>query len=120
MHCMKCGRETEHETVFCQNCLLEMEKYPVQPGAVVLLPRRKEPSLLKKMPKRHIPSAEEQNAKLRKWVMYLTIMLTVCIVLIVLMFKPTMHYILDEHVEIGQNYSSVTPTIPSTTPTNGK
>ena len=31
MNCMKCGRETENEAVFCPDCLQIMEKYPV-PG----------------------------------------------------------------------------------------
>ena len=29
MNCMKCGRETQNEQVFCQDCLQEMEKYIV-------------------------------------------------------------------------------------------
>ena len=108
MNCMKCGRETQNEAVFCRDCLAEMEKYPVQPGAVVLLPRRREPSVLKKMPKRHVPTAEEQNIFLRKCVMILSVLVVVCFLAIILMFKPTMHYVLDEHYVIGQNYSSVT------------
>ena len=120
MNCMKCGRETEGEAVFCQECLVEMEKYPVQPGAVVLLPRRRETPLIKKMPKRHIPTAEEQNVLLRKIVMWLSVALAICVVAIVLMFNPTMHYVLDEHVEIGQNYSSVTSNASYTAPSSGE
>ena len=107
MNCMKCGREMEQETVFCQECLQEMQKYPVQPGAVVLLPRHREPSIIKKAPKRHLPSAEEQVVTLRKMVLWMSVALLVCIGAIILMFKPTMHYVRDEHFEIGQNYSSV-------------
>jgi len=114
MNCMKCGRETQAEDVFCQDCLLEMEKYPVRPGTVVLLPRRRESSIVKKLPKRHVLTAEEQITFLRKWVMILTILLAVCIGAIAAMFRPTMHYVMDEHVEIGQNYSSV---VSNTTPT---
>ena len=115
MNCMKCGRETQAENIFCQDCLAEMEKYPVRPGTVVLLPRRKEPSIIKKLPKRHVPTPEEQNVLLRKRVRILAIALLVCIAAIVFMFNPTMHYILDEHVEIGQNYSSVVSTAAPTT-----
>jgi len=115
MNCMKCGRETQDERVFCEECLAEMEKYPVRPGTVVLLPRRKEPSIIKKMPKRHVPTPEEQLVSLRKCVRILAILLAVCAVAIVLMFRPTMHYVLDEHVEIGQNYSSVVPSSAPTT-----
>ena len=112
MNCMKCGRETQNEAVFCPDCLMEMEKYPVQPGTVVLLPRRRENSLVKKLPKRHVLSAEEQIKILRKRITILTVALAVCLVAIAFMIKPTMHYVLDEHVEIGQNYSSVVSTTP--------
>ena len=108
MNCMKCGRETENEAVFCPDCLQIMEKYPVRPGTVVILPRRRDPSVLKKIAKRHVVTAEEQVKTLRKSILMLSVMLLVCIIIIILMFKPTMHYLLDEHVEIGQNYSTVT------------
>ena len=120
MNCMKCGREIQEEAVFCQECLAEMEKYPVQPGAVVLLPRRTEPSILKKLPKRHVPTAEEQVVFFRKWATISTILLIICMGLIALMFQPTMHYVMDEHYEIGQNYSSVVTTTPATTASGGE
>ena len=110
MNCMKCGRETNSENVFCQECLLDMEKYPVQPGSVVLLPRRRESYVIKKTPRRHIPSPEEQIKLLRKWLMILSIVLAVAITAIVFMFRPTMHYVMDQHFEIGQNYNTVIPT----------
>lgn len=120
MYCMKCGREIQEGNVFCQDCLAEMEKYPVRPDTVVLLPRRREPFLIKKPPKRHVPTPEEQLAVLRKCVMILTILLAVCVTAIILMFRPTMHYVLDEHVEIGQNYSSVTSTVSASTPNSAE
>lgn len=107
MNCIKCGQESQGEDVFCQTCLLEMQKYPVEPGTVVLLPRRKETSV-KKTVKRHTPSQEEQISFLRRRVALLTLLLAICIALILVMLKPAMHYIRDEHYEIGQNYSSVT------------
>ena len=112
MNCMKCGRETVSNDVFCSKCLAEMAKYPVHPGAVVFLPRRRETSVVRKPLKRHVPTVEKQMKVLRKWMRILLISLIVCVVLILLMFKPTMHYVLDEHVPIGQNYSSVTATTP--------
>ena len=115
MNCLKCGSETVSEQVFCPECLLEMEKHPVRPETVVMLPRRKEVPVVKKAPKRHVPSIEEQNKQLRKWLTILSAVLAVCVLLIILMIKPTMHYILDDHVEIGQNYSSVIPTVPDNT-----
>ena len=116
MHCMKCGAELKISGAFCENCLADMEKYPVRPGTVVQLPRRREVSVIKKPPKRHVPSIEEQLKYLRKCIMILTVLLVVCIAAIVLMFKPTMHYVRDEHFEIGQNYSSVISSASPTTP----
>lgn len=109
MNCMKCGREIYGENVFCQDCLTEMEKYPVLPDTVVLLPRRRESLIVKKNPKRHVLTVDEQINLLRKWVLILLFLLIVCITAIALMLKPVLHYAMDEHFEIGQNYSSVIP-----------
>jgi len=108
MNCMKGGREMDGEGAFCQDCLLEMDKYPVEPGTVVLLPRRRETAPQKKAVKRQKPSPEEQLAVLRRRMGLLVLLLIVCFAAIALMFQPAMHYIRDEHYEIGQNYSSVT------------
>lgn len=115
MNCMKCGREFQEQGVFCRDCLEEMEKYPVLPGTVVQLPRHREQIPFRRTLKRHVPSAEEQLAKLRKTVAILLLLLMICVGLIVLMFNPTMHYIGHDHFAIGQNYSSVTSN--QTTPT---
>ena len=113
MNCMKCGRETQGEDVFCQDCLVEMQRYPVEPGTVVLLPRRKETPAYKKAPKRYTPAPEETIAVLEQQRLLLLLALAACFIAIALMFKPTMHYVRDEHYEIGQNYSSVTSTTPA-------
>ena len=69
MQCMKCGREIPVDQVFCQECLTDMEKYPVDPGIVVTLPpearavRQMQPVKVH----RHKKTAEEQNKTLRKW-----------------------------------------------------
>ena len=44
---------------------------------------------------RVIKTPEEQILFLRKCIMVLTVLLAVCIAAIALMFKPTMHYVLD-------------------------
>ena len=117
MNCMKCGRETKNEQVFCQDCLRVMQRYPVESGTVVFLPRRRDP-VVKKTVKRTVISQDEQIRMLRKQLGILWIVLAICIAAIVLMIKPTLHYVLDEHVEIGQNYSTVTT--PSPAPTSGE
>ena len=120
MNCIKCGQETDGNDVFCKECLAVMEKYPVHPDAVVMLPKRREPSIIKKMPKRHVPTPEEQIKVLRKRVTVLSVILLVCIAAILLMINPTLHYVLDEHVQIGQNYSTVVSTVAPTSSQEAK
>ena len=40
MYCMKCGKEVKENQVFCDACLVIMEKYPVKPGTHIQLPHR--------------------------------------------------------------------------------
>lgn len=65
MYCMKCGRDTTGDHVFCNSCLEKMEHYPVKPGTAVHLPHRKDTSGKKPARKRTV-SPEEQIAGLKK------------------------------------------------------
>ncbi len=113
MNCMKCGQETVQERVFCEDCLLDMQAHPVKPGTVVLLPKRETPSFAKKLVKKRSIPLEDQVKILKRRLRVLMVLLTVCLVLIAIMIHPTLHYLLDEHVQKGQNYTSiVTPTAP--------
>ena len=116
MNCMKCGRETGGEQAFCADCLLEMEKYPVKPGTVVLLPRRRDSAQPKKAPKKRILSPEEQVRTLRKWVKGLVIALCISTGLVLAMLYPTVHYFMHDHFKIGQNYTTI---VTPSTPQNG-
>lgn len=40
MYCLKCGKETADNKVFCKSCLDSMEDYPVKPGQPIVLPNR--------------------------------------------------------------------------------
>ena len=40
MQCLRCGRETEDEHVFCFLCEAVMMKHPVKPNTVVNIPER--------------------------------------------------------------------------------
>ena len=67
MYCLKCGKETQGNQVFCEGCLDGMDHYPVKPGTPIQLPRGPEQSAPKKTPPRkRPPTAEEQLASLRK------------------------------------------------------
>ena len=66
MHCMKCGAEINNSGVFCENCLAEMEKYPVKPDITVTIPQRKEiPVSKKKSRRQRILPPEEQLRRVK-------------------------------------------------------
>ncbi|MBQ6999425.1 MAG: hypothetical protein IJN67_00085 [Oscillospiraceae bacterium] len=112
MNCLKCGRETPAEQVFCEECLLEMEKYPVKPGTVVLLPRNRDTASPKKTVKRRVLSAEEQLKISRKRIKALAVAFLVTLVLALLMVYPSALYIQSRQLKIGQNYTAITSTTP--------
>ena len=114
MNCMKCGRETVDNQVFCSECLAGMEKYPVRPGTVVHLPRRREESAAKKSSSRRKapPAPEEQVRILKKQVRRLRIALLLFALLLAVSGYFTAVHILEQDMDFlpGQNYSSVTST----------
>ena len=109
--CLKCGRNTVSEQVFCPDCLAEMEKYPVRPGTVVQLPVRKAPSAAKKQPlkKRTVP-LEEQLKVLKKRCRTLIFLLILVTAIAVALAIPAVEHFMETHHKIGQNYTTVTPT----------
>ena len=63
MNCLKCGAETPEQQLFCQDCLLSMTNYPVRPDTPVQLPKRTEPSQIKKGKKEVSPEVQIQKLK---------------------------------------------------------
>lgn len=116
MKCMKCGREQESEQVFCDDCLLEMKKYPVSPNATVQLSLRREVSSRKVMPRRRTVSPEDQVKLLKKRLWFLTGILVVTLALLIAMIHPTVNYFIrNYHLRPGQNYNTITTTTPAET-----
>lgn len=111
MNCLKCGQRTTEDRMFCEDCLQDMEKYPVKPGTVVYLPKRREAAPPKKVSKRRVLPPEEQIKLLRTRVKWLSIALAAAVVLILVMAYPSIQYMMEDHFELGQNYSvATTPT----------
>ena len=48
MNCMKCGRETKEDAVFCEECLEHMNRHPVPPNTLVYVPTEKDRATVKK------------------------------------------------------------------------
>ena len=110
MTCMKCGQEISDDQVFCQECLDVMDKYPVKPGTVVLLPRvsQSQPKFHRRHP---VIPPEEQIHALKKRVRGLVLALILALVATAgLAFVTVMDYLEDKDVQFlpGQNYSSST------------
>lgn len=110
MYCMKCGREVDEGQVFCLDCQLEMEKYPVRPGTVVLLPKREENSFIKKAPvkRRNVPTPEDQIRSLRRRLRVVSLLWIVTLALLAVLVYPTAKVLLEEQqLRPGQNYTSI-------------
>ena len=109
MNCLRCGRETQDERVFCDSCLKTMEKYPVRPGTAVILPKHKD-AAVKKARKHMPPAPQDQIRKLRKqrkrlWITVL------CLSLLLLLASGLCAYeFLHQEVKPGQNYVVVETT----------
>ena len=111
MNCMKCGREVEDGQVFCPACQEDMEKYPVRPGTVVLLPKRDEVYYAKKSAskRRAGPTTEEQIRSLKARLRLVTVMLLISLTLMaVLIYPMAKEYLENQHLRPGQNYTSIT------------
>ena len=110
MFCMKCGREVDEGQVFCIDCLKEMEKHPVRPGTVVLLPKRDEAHFVRKSQskRRAAPTPEEQIKILKTRLRIVNAMLLVSLVLMAMLIYPAAKQLLEENrILPGQNYNTV-------------
>lgn len=109
MQCIKCGRDTEGNHVFCPHCLESMEKAPVKPGTPVVIPKRTRkvhaPVLKKEKPEEQIPKLQK-IIRILCWICAgLVLALTVSIGILVWHFSDDAH----NRPAIGQNYSTEAP-----------
>lgn len=110
MHCLKCGKETGENQVFCDGCIAVMDRYPVKRNIRVQLPNRTEPTPAKKpVLKKKEPTPEEKIAQLQKAIRVLLISL----IAVILAFSLSVALLIDAlsaedtKASIGQNYSTV-------------
>ena len=112
LNCLKCGREIEEGQVFCNDCLVQMAKYPVKPGTAVQLPSRGSAAVSKKAHSRRRSKTvpEEQLKALKKRIRILSALLSVCVVLLIVLSVVMLRYMSANRLLPGQNYSAVTTT----------
>lgn len=76
MNCIRCGRETEDNQVFCTECLQDMEKHPVKPGTPIQLPVREPRTVTKRSSFRVAASKwEDQIFRLKYTIVWLVIII---------------------------------------------
>ena len=111
MQCMKCGRDTEADQVFCTNCKEIMKKYPVRPGTVVQLPYRPPQSSKKVLTRRrNNMSVEEQLKMLRRVVKWQIAVIVVLIAAVVSLSRVSVDLYEESEKKVlpGQNYVTAT------------
>ena len=111
--CPKCGRDAAEHMAFCTECLAEMEKYPVKPGVVVLLPQREKEH--RPVRRRHASlSPEEQLVRMKKRISALALALVLALGAAGLLgWMAATDFLQETPVRLpGQNYSSETPLTP--------
>ena len=111
MNCMKCGRETKGKQVFCEECLADMEKYPIEPGTPVQIPVRPDAQNYRPVSRRRKKSAEERLKRSRKAIAWLAGTVAVLVLVIALGACSLARMIAyrREQENIGKNYSTVAP-----------
>ena len=114
MNCMRCGEEIAPGQVFCEECLLTMEKYPVNPNTAVHLPRQRTSAPAKKPVKKRTVHTEDQVRALRKRLRIAIVWCVIATLLAVALSVPAIEHMMEEDFKLGQNYSSFSVTNPST------
>lgn len=117
MGCLKCGRDTKEDAVFCPECLLNMQRYPVRPGTPVMLPTR-ERVVPKKVPKRRAVPPEEQIKSLKKRIRALTALWIVTLLALAVLAVVSWRVLPHPQHRPGQNYTTITSTTAPTSPTD--
>ena len=112
--CPKCGRDAVENMAFCAECMAEMEKYPVMPGVVVLLPQHEKAA--KPTRRRYTPTSQEEQQllKLKRKISALTLALILSLGAAgVFGWMAASNYLKESDTKLpGQNYSSETPANP--------
>ena len=107
MQCLRCGRETEGEQVFCFLCEAVMVKHPVKPNTVVTIPERSV-RLRRSAPRKPQPPEDDTDQlrrtilQLRLWICMLMAALMLCVGVLT---WQELHR--EEKPAIGQNYHSI-------------
>ena len=111
MACLKCGKKTRDEQVFCPDCLGVMEAYPVKPILHIQLPNRKERTLPKRSGrKRRALTPEEQLPLLkRRQNRLIAIIVLLLLILGAIAYQYFFHQPAPEDGDRGDQFSTQLP-----------
>lgn len=114
MNCLKCGKETADNQVFCDGCLNVMTNYPVKPDVKVSLPHRAEATTPKKHPHKRVLPPEEQLVSMHRLVRRLIAALALVSVLFCLSAAGLAYTYLNSQAlpAVGRNYTIDTTSQP--------
>lgn len=113
MKCLKCGRETEQ--TFCETCRADMERNPVKPGTILLLPKERK---IERKPQTWHPQVPLETVVKgqRRLIRRLSRGIAVLTALLLLLAGFTIRLLSDSNARpVGQNYSAVTKPSDETT-----
>lgn len=107
MNCLKCGKETQQEQVFCSRCLDSMAAYPVKPGTAVHLPKQTAAPVQKKALRKRSLNQDERISQLKKWNLWLAAAAAVLVLALALTIGALMRtcQALEQARNTGKNYS---------------
>ena len=113
MQCLKCGKKTADNQVFCEECLAVMQAYPVKPGIPIQLPQRENRTTEKKALPRKDATSAEQIAQLRATIRWLLITVAVLSVMLLSTAAMLIHTLESNppnlnigKSDIGKNYTT--------------
>ena len=109
MYCMKCGKDTKSDQIFCDSCLDTMKQSPVKPGTPIHLPTSTAPAVKEPVARKKQLTPEEQLPRLRAAVRTLVICLISAILALGLSITLLIHTLQQQpesSTPNGRNYTT--------------
>ncbi len=116
MNCIKCGAEIKEPQVFCENCLTEMEQYPVKPNITVTLPNRAAEDAPKKRSRRQKYTKPEdmvRHLRAQRRILVFALVMVICAFAVVSVMTVQLLDKRQKEPEKGQNYGTMASTEPT-------
>ena len=111
VNCMKCGRETKEDAVFCEDCLEHMDRYPVPPNTLVYVPSEKDRMVTKKHTVSHpVVNQDDQIKRLNRRVHGLGLLVALMLGLVIFLGLLSVDSLRQINMTnlIGKNYTTIT------------